>query len=304
MSELTATHDLAPTARPMAGPGASAAGFRGIIRNLRGLAAQPAVARALPAIGLIAVIGLAAMIWMDFSAPPARTLFSGLADNEKAAVVEALRGGGIDYSIDSGTGAIQVSESDYHQARMMLAGQGLPRSGPEGSEMIGSLPLGASRAVEGERIRGARELDLARTIEGIDVVQSARVHLAVEAPSVFVRNRAQPAASVMLTATSQRMSSPSRTSRGCGRTFTVMRRSPGSHPASGGSWWRCAGRCSMPRSRGRRRPPTPSSRRRWGFRPRLCAATSRPCFASSSCPTCPRTASGPSSRAGVWHRGS
>ena len=183
----------------MAGPGASNAGFRGVIRNLRGLAAQPAVAKALPAIGLIAVIGLAAMIWMIFSAPPARTLFSGLADSEKAAVVEALRGGGIDYSIDSGTGAIQVSESDYHQARMMLAGQGLPRSGPDGGDVIGNLPLGASRAVEGERIRGAREVDLARTIEGIDVVQSARVHLAVEAPSVFVRNRAQPAASVMLT---------------------------------------------------------------------------------------------------------
>ena len=73
MSDLAATHDLTPTARPMAGPGASAAGLRGVIRNLRGLAAQPAVAKALPAIGLIAVIGLAAMIWMIFSAPPART---------------------------------------------------------------------------------------------------------------------------------------------------------------------------------------------------------------------------------------
>ena len=65
--------------------------------------------------------------------------------------------------------------------------------------MITSMPLGASRAVETERIRGAREQDLARTIEAIDVVQTARVHLAVQQPSVFVRERPNAAASVMLT---------------------------------------------------------------------------------------------------------
>jgi flagellar M-ring protein FliF len=61
--------------------------------------------------------------------------------------------------------------------------------------MMSSLPLGASRAVEGERLRAARELDLARTIEAIDAVQAARVHLALEAPSAFLRERAKPAAS-------------------------------------------------------------------------------------------------------------
>jgi flagellar M-ring protein FliF len=65
--------------------------------------------------------------------------------------------------------------------------------------MMSSLPLGASRAVESERLRAARELDLARTIEAIDAVQAARVHLALEAPSAFLRERAKPAASVMLT---------------------------------------------------------------------------------------------------------
>ena len=60
------------------------------------------------------------------------------------------------------------------------------------------MPLGASRAVEGERIRSSREVDLARTIEAIDAVHTARVHLADERPSVFVRDRAAAAASVML----------------------------------------------------------------------------------------------------------
>jgi flagellar M-ring protein FliF len=196
MSELAATTDLAPVSRA---PSAASGGAPRILQQVRGFAAKPAVAKSLPAIGFIVLIGLAAMLWMAFSAPPSRTLFSGLPDEEKAAVVEALGAAGVAYEIDNSTGAITVSEGEYHQARMLLASRGLPRSGPTGGEVIENLPLGSSRAVEGERIRSARELDLARTIEAVDAIESARVHLAVESPSVFVRDRARPAASVMLT---------------------------------------------------------------------------------------------------------
>lgn len=196
MSEIAATNtiDIASTARTLAGGGAST-----FVQRARGFAAQPAVAKSLPAIGFIALIALAALLYMAFSQAPGRTLFSGLADADKAAVVEALEGAGIAHSIDSGTGALNVSEDDYHQARMLLAGQGLPRGAPDGAEMMNDLPLGASRAVEGERIRAARQTDLARTIEAIDAVRTARVHIADQGQSVFVRDRAAPAASVMLT---------------------------------------------------------------------------------------------------------
>ena len=72
-------------------------------------------------------------------------------------------------------------------------------SAPDGNSVIASLPMGASRAVEGERLRDARETDLARTIEAIDAVQVAKIHLAAEQPSVFVRDNPHAAASVMLT---------------------------------------------------------------------------------------------------------
>ena len=82
---------------------------------------------------------------------------------------------------------------------MLLAGQGLPKSAPDGQTVMQDLPLGASRAVEGERIRASRQLDLARTIEAIDAVRSARIHIAESGQSAFVRDRAAPGASVMLT---------------------------------------------------------------------------------------------------------
>lgn len=201
MSDTTALVDLAPV--PARGAPARAAGgarpLEGVILSARSFAAQPAVAKSLPALAFLALAGIALMVWMAFSAAPSRTLFAGLADAEKAAVVETLKAGGIAHEIDSATGAVTVPEDAYHDAKMLLASKGLPQSGPNGDEMISSLPLGSSRAVEGERIRGAKETDLARTIEAIDAVQAARVHLAVEAPSVFIRDRSQPAASVMLT---------------------------------------------------------------------------------------------------------
>lgn len=200
MSELAATPEVMPaTTRPMTlTPTARGGGVNALLGQARAFAAQPAVAKSLPAIGLVALLGLAAMIWMAFSSPPSRSLFSGLADQDKAAVADALNTAGIPYKLDRTTGALSVSGDDYYQAKMLLASQGLPKSAPDGNELISNLPLGASRAVEGERLRGARELDLARTIEAIDAVQSARVHLAVEAPSVFLRDRSKRSASVML----------------------------------------------------------------------------------------------------------
>lgn len=192
----TTLNDLTPVpARASALPPRSG----GIMQSVRSFTAQPAVAKSLPLLGLLAVLGAVALIWMTVAGAPSRTLFSGLPDSDKGAVVEALNGAGIANSLDRDTGAIKVSDEDYHRARMLLAAQGLPRGGQSGADVVADMPLGASRAVEAERIRAAREADLARTIEAIDVVQTARVHLAAEQPSVFVRERSNAAASVMLT---------------------------------------------------------------------------------------------------------
>ncbi|PWG02014.1 flagellar basal-body MS-ring/collar protein FliF [Sphingosinicella humi] len=189
----TPTRSVATT-RPARG----GAGFEGFVQQLKAFTAQPAVAKSLPAIAMIGLLGLAAIVWMAFSAPPSRPLFSGLPDADRAAMAQSLQAAGMDYTIDPDTGAVAVPETRYHEAKMLLASQGLPKSAPDGNSLISDLPLGSSRAVEDQRLRSARELDLARTIEAIDVVQSARVHLAVAEPSVFVRDRSEPAASVML----------------------------------------------------------------------------------------------------------
>ncbi|MCO4091301.1 MAG: flagellar M-ring protein FliF [Sphingorhabdus sp.] len=175
-------------------PGANF-GFDG----LRGMTLQPAVRKALPTLALTGALGLAALTYFALSTPAQAPLFQGLAEADKAAVADALQSSGISYSLDPGTGAISVDAGKLHEARMLLAGQGLPKAQPTGDAMMASLPMGSSRAVEGETLRGAREADLARTIEAIDAVKTARVHLATPEASVFVRESKEPAASVMLT---------------------------------------------------------------------------------------------------------
>lgn len=176
------------------GGGGAVDAFR---QRLTGFLNQPAIARSLPMLGLLGVVAAAGLTWMALREPPQRDLFRGLPDSDKSAVAAVLDKNAIPYDFDS-SGGITVNEDDYFKAKMMLASEGLPKSAPDGNSMIDSLPMGASRAVEGEKLRSAREMDLARTIEAIDSVESAKVHLAVEPPSVFLRDRAKPSASVML----------------------------------------------------------------------------------------------------------
>lgn len=160
---------------------------------------QPAVQRALPAIAMSSAIGIAALAYFTMQAAPQAQLFAGLDDADKAAVADALQSQGIAHSIDASTGALTVDADKLHQARIALAGQGLPKAAPSGDSLIASLPMGSSRAIEGEALRSAREADLSRTIETIDAVKSARVHVAAAEPSLFVREDKPATASVMLT---------------------------------------------------------------------------------------------------------
>jgi flagellar M-ring protein FliF len=172
-------------------------GFANPLSQMRSVFSQPAVKRSLPLIFMVGLIGAAALAWMAMATPPQRVLFASLPESDKAAVAEALSAASIPNAIDNG-GSLTVAEDDYHKARMLLAGQGLPKAAPGGYALLDQLPMGVSRAVEGERLRQARETELARSIAEIDTVAEARVHLATPETTVFVRDKAEPSASVIV----------------------------------------------------------------------------------------------------------
>ena len=168
-------------------------------------AAQPAVRRALPAMVMVAAAAMVVLAWMVWRDVPRSTLYPGLPEAEKARVIEALAGSGIDARVERMSGEISVPTTDYHRARLALAAQGLPQAVPDGDRPLADIPLGASRSLENARLRQSHELDLARSITEIGAVQAARVHLALPERSAFLRDNHPPRASVFLTLASGRV---------------------------------------------------------------------------------------------------
>jgi flagellar M-ring protein FliF len=112
--------------------------------------------------------------------------------------MDALTAAGIEYKL-SPSGAVSVPESKVQEARIRLAGQGLPQSDSMGIEMIQKeSALGSSSMMESARYQSVLETELARTIVKVQGVQGARVHLALPKPSVFLQDSHKATASVML----------------------------------------------------------------------------------------------------------
>ena len=159
---------------------------------------QPAFQRSLPTFVALAVatIGLGTYLWMQ--SPQRTTLYAGLPEAEKSRVLDALRNSGVNVALDPVTGDVLVPTENYHSSRMTLAAQGLPQSAATGYDQLDSIQMGSSRSVEAARLKQSQELELARSISEIDLVISARVHLALPDKEVFVRQQAEPTASVFI----------------------------------------------------------------------------------------------------------
>ena len=162
---------------------------------------QPAVRRALPAIALLVVLLIAAMSFQFSQTAPYRPIMPGMTENDKQAALEALKAADFKPKIDTSSGQITVPEGRYHEARIFLAGQGIPKEAqPIGMESLkDKSSMTTSQFMEQVQYNTAIEQELARSIMQISTIKAARVHLALPKQSVFVRERATPKASVVVT---------------------------------------------------------------------------------------------------------
>jgi flagellar M-ring protein FliF len=170
----------------------------GTISELRRMAAQPAVQRALPAAAAILVAFIGLIAYLILQQPSRTTLYASLPESEKSRILDALINSGIDAAIDPTTGDVMVPVPDYHDSKMKLAAQGLPTSVPGGYDTLGEIQMGTSRSVESMKLKQTQEIELARSISEISYVTAARVHLAIPEKSVFVRDTAPVTASVFV----------------------------------------------------------------------------------------------------------
>ncbi|MCS3803594.1 flagellar M-ring protein FliF [Chromobacterium alkanivorans] len=129
--------------------------------------------------------------------PSYKVLFSNISDRDGGQVAASLQQMNVPYQLSEG-GTISVPSDKVYDARLKLAAQGLPKAGGVGFELMDNQKFGISQFAEQVNYQRAIEGELARTIEAVGSVETARVHIAIPKQSVFVREQQQPTASVML----------------------------------------------------------------------------------------------------------
>ena len=128
-----------------------------------------------------------------------RVLFANVNEGDGSAIITALQQMNVPYQFTEGGGAITVPQGLVYETRLKLAGQGLPKAGNVGFELLENQKFGTSQFVERVNYLRGLEGELARSVSSLGQVKSARVHLAVPKPSAFVREQERPSASVVLT---------------------------------------------------------------------------------------------------------
>ena len=170
---------------------------------------QPAVKKSLPMMVIAVALLAFALVYTMVNQPSYRPVMSGITEADQQAVFEALKAADFKPVIDSSNGQVTVPNTRYHEARIYLASKGLPKTASTGLDTLkDQSAITTSQFMEQVRYNAAIEQELARSIQQIDSVQSARVHLATTKPSVFVRDRTPPKASVVITPHQGRSVSP------------------------------------------------------------------------------------------------
>lgn len=186
---------MAATPNPTAGAGTGDSLGGRIRQMLDRLDSQQKVMMILALAAVITVL-VGSVLWAkhgDF-----RVVFSNISERDGGSIITALEQMNVPYRFSDSGGAILVPAERVHEVRLRLASQGLPKGGAVGFELMENQKFGISQFAEQVNYQRALEGELSRTIQSIGAVQTARVHLAIPKPSVFVRDEQKPSASVLL----------------------------------------------------------------------------------------------------------
>jgi flagellar M-ring protein FliF len=127
-----------------------------------------------------------------------RLLYSGLAPEDAAAILDKLRASGVEYRLADNGASVLVPSARVAELRLQMAAAGLPRSGRIGFELFDRTNFGASDFAEQVNYRRALEGELERSIMALAEVEQARVHITFPKDSVFLEARQPAKASVLV----------------------------------------------------------------------------------------------------------
>lgn len=149
-------------------------------------------------VALLTLAGWAAWRSDAGSEPQWQPLFADLQPQDAAAIVERLEQEAIPYRLADQGRAVLVPAEEVHRLRLRLAAEGMPTGGVLGFELFDQSRFGDTEFDRRIRFLRALQGELARTIQQIEGVEAARVHVVLPEPSLFLSEQQPASAAVLL----------------------------------------------------------------------------------------------------------
>ena len=185
-------------------------GVQDLINNLKALGRTRLMILGGVSLGLVLalLLGVSAVSRKDFA-----PLYKNLSMAAAGSIETTLIGAGFDARMAEDGASVSVPRGDLARARMVLAESGLPIEGDPGWELFDDASgLAMNSFMQRVNRLRAMEGELARSIQTLDGVQSARVHLVLPEREAFSRERPEPRASIIVRASVWRARWSSRSS--------------------------------------------------------------------------------------------
>ncbi|MCU1367716.1 MAG: flagellar M-ring protein FliF, partial [Ilumatobacteraceae bacterium] len=176
--------------------------FRSVLGRAKEIAARltPVQKIALGAIVLTAIAGTL-VLGRSSGSTAMSPLYTNLQSSDTSAVVDALAAKNVEYSLTDAGHTVLVPTAQVYDLRVALAGSGLPSSS-QGYSLLDKQGITTSDYRQRIDYQRALEGELDKTLEAMNGIQSAAVHLALPDESVFVDTPTSPTASVLLVSSS------------------------------------------------------------------------------------------------------
>jgi len=170
-----------------------------VLGQLKGMVTGLSVKQRVVLVGAALVTAATVALFVNWIGKPEyKPLYTNMEQADAQSLVSRLAPKNIEAQVSPDGKTVSVPADKLDSARMELASQGMPHSGRLGFELFDKMNWGETEFDEKVNYQRALEGELERTIQTLNGVESARVHLVMPSDSLFVDRQREAKASVIL----------------------------------------------------------------------------------------------------------
>ena len=169
------------------------------IQNIEAIWRNVSLVQRVLLIAIALAVGIVGVLLTQWARrPDMQVLYSRLDPAEAAKVTDKISEKGIAYKLSGGGTTIYVPKENVTQLRLDMAREGLTQSGQKGYGIFDEEKIGISPFVQNINLKRALQEELAKSIQMIDGVIHARIHIVTPENTLFASDSSATSASVVL----------------------------------------------------------------------------------------------------------